>query len=314
MKIILIALVFCTVLFLYLHIYFHIKTSNDLEIYEIEKPSKETLEEICDLRQPVMFDFVNERLNESCNINSMNKNYGAFDVKVRNIKHNDDNEEMYMPITLSAVTQLFKNDKESKYIIEKNQDFLEETGIVKNFRYNDALLRPYMVSSCNYDIMSASHHLVTPFKYDLNYRNFYLVTQGSVNVKLAPPKSSKYLYPNKDYENFEFSSPINPWNVQHQYRPDFDKIKCLEVTLKPGSMFFIPAFWWYSFQFEKETSLCSFKYMTYMNAVACFPQYFMKMLQSQNVKRNTVKHIENNKEETSTNNEATAIETETKNQ
>ena len=54
--------------------------------------------------------------------------------------------------------------------------------------------------------------------------------------------------------------------------------------------------------------------MTYMNAVACFPQYFMKMLQSQNVKRNTVKHIENNKEETSTNNEATAIETETKNQ
>ena len=32
------------------------------------------------------------------------------------------------------------------------------------------------------------------FRYDLNYRNYYTVTQGSISVKLSPPKSSKYLY------------------------------------------------------------------------------------------------------------------------
>ena len=57
MKIIFSMIIFCLVLFLYLHIFFHLKTSNDLEIYEIEQPSKDKLEEICDLRQPVRFDY-----------------------------------------------------------------------------------------------------------------------------------------------------------------------------------------------------------------------------------------------------------------
>ena len=38
------------------------KTSDDLEVYTIERPSKETLEEICNIRQPVVFEFNNERL------------------------------------------------------------------------------------------------------------------------------------------------------------------------------------------------------------------------------------------------------------
>ena len=285
-------LIFCVVLFIYLHIFFQLKTSNDLEIFEIEQPSKENLEEICDLRQPVTFEFNNERLNDTCSLRSIHVNYGAFDIKVRNLKNADDESEMYIPLTLNAGIQLFHNDTEKKYISEKNQDFLEETGLVKSFRYNDAFLRPYMVSKCEYDILTASNDIRTPFKYDVNYRNFYLVTQGVVKVIMAPPKSSKYLYPNNDYENFEFSSPINPWNVQHQYKPDFDKIKCLELTLRPNTMLYIPAFWWYSFEFSDDTSLCSFKYRTYMNTFANFPKYFIRFLQTQNVKRNVVKKME----------------------
>ena len=45
--------IFCLVLFLYLHVQFQLKTSNELEIYEIENElTKEKMEEICDLRQP----------------------------------------------------------------------------------------------------------------------------------------------------------------------------------------------------------------------------------------------------------------------
>jgi len=43
-------LVFCIVLFLYLHIQFHLKRSNDLEVYEIDQPSKQRLEEVCDMK------------------------------------------------------------------------------------------------------------------------------------------------------------------------------------------------------------------------------------------------------------------------
>ena len=41
MKLIVAVLIFCLVLFLYIHIFYHLKTSNDLEVYEIEQPSKD---------------------------------------------------------------------------------------------------------------------------------------------------------------------------------------------------------------------------------------------------------------------------------
>jgi len=289
MELILNMLIFCIVLFLYLHIYFHLKTSDDLEIYEIDQPSKDKLEEICDLRQPVIFDFANERLLESCKRQTILDTYGAFDVKIRNVQNEaSDEEELYVPISFISGIKALKEDADKKYLIENNGDFLEETGMIKSFRYNDSFLRPYMVSNCSYDYIAGSNGSCTPFRYDLNYRNYYLVTEGSVKIKLSPPRSDKYLYRQNDYENFEFRSPVNAWNVQQQYKPDFDKIKCLEVVVKKGQMIFIPAFWWNTIKFEDDASVCVFKYKTYMNTVAIFPQLFMRFLQTHNVKRNII--------------------------
>jgi hypothetical protein len=285
-------LIFCIVLFLYLHIYFQLKTSNDLEVYEIEQPSKDKLEEICDLRQPVIFDYQNDSLLESCKINTVAEHYSAFDVKLRNVKELDENTDLHIPITLKVALSLFNNDKDSKYIIEKNNDFLEETGLIKNFKYNDAFLRPPMVSNCFYDMVSASQNTETPLQYNVNYRNFYLVTHGKIKIKLIPPKSARYLYPTDDYENFEFRSPLNPWEIQRQYKADFDKIKTLEIELTPGKIIYIPAYWWYSVKFmEPLTSVCVFKYRTYMNTVAILPKLCMKTLQRQNTKREIVKKV-----------------------
>jgi hypothetical protein len=118
-----------------------------------------------------------------------------------------------------------------------------------------------------------------------------VLTQGSAQIKMAPPQSTKYLYPNYDYDNFEFSSPVNPWNVQPNYSADFDKIKCLEFTLTPGKTLFIPAYWWYSIKFNKNSSISCLFYRTYMNNVAISPYIGMHALQIQNVKRESVKKI-----------------------
>jgi hypothetical protein len=285
-------LIFCIVLFLYLHIYFQLKTSNDLEVYEIEQPSKEKLEEICDLRQPVIFDYHNESLLETCKLSQIVEHYGAFDVKLRNVKEVDDNTDLHIPVTLNAALALLNGDKESKYVSEKNGDFLEETGIVKNYKYNDAFLRPPMVSNCFYDLLTASKNTETVLQHSVNYRNFYLVTHGVIKIKLIPPKSARYLYPNEDYENFEFRSPLNPWAIQRQYKADYDKIKTLEIELTPGKIIYIPAYWWYSIKFmEPLSSVCVFKYRTYMNTVAILPKLCMKTLQRQNTKREIVKKV-----------------------
>jgi hypothetical protein len=291
MKIIFGLFIFCLVLFLYLHILFHLKTSNDLEMYEVDECSKEKLEEICDLRQPALFDFNNKQIMETTNKNYILNHYHAFEVKIRNSKDDDPNSELYIPLPLHAAVKLFSDDQTASYLSENNSDFLQETGVIKHMSYNDEILRPYMVSNCNYDILMGSKDTCTPFRYEVNYRNFFLVTQGSAQLKLAPPQSTRYLYPNYDYENFEFRSPVNPWSPQPKYSAEFDKIKCLEFTLYPGKILYIPSYWWYSIKLQQDTSISCFHYRTYMNNIAIVPYLFMHTLQIQNVKRETNKKV-----------------------
>jgi hypothetical protein len=287
--------VFCIILFFYLHIQFHLKTSDDLEIYEIEQASKDKMEEICDLRQPVLFD-CDEDINkiiETTNKSVLLDNYPVFEIKIRdNALGAALEEELYVPLPLHIACKLFKEDSNAVYFSENNMDFLTETGVIKNMTYNDEFLRPRLVSNCNYDVMFGSVGLETPFRYELNYRNYFVVTQGSLSIKMAPPKSSRYLYPVNDYENFEFRSPINPWTPQPKYKADFDKIKCLEIVLSPGKFLFIPAYWWYSFKFSENTSVSCFRYRTYMNNIAISPNIAMYALQNQNVERKIAKKID----------------------
>lgn len=295
--------IFCVVLFFYLHIYFHLKTSDDLEVYEIYNPSKDKLEEICDLRQPVIFDYASGddgvglgedivEFRRNVDLTAIKQSYGAFDVKVKNIKdsHTSSQEsELYVPLTMASAHQLMKADTSSKLISEKNIDFLEETGILKRFQYSDDFLRPPMVSTCDYDYTFASEGAETQLQYSCFYRNYFMPIQGSVKIILIPPKSTKYLYAKTDYEAFEFVSPVSPWNVQPIYKTDYAKIKTLEVELVPGKIIFIPAYWWYSIKYVNDAVICSFKYRTYMNTVAILPSLFLHFLQKQNVKRSTVK-------------------------
>lgn len=280
--------IFCVVLFLYLHIYYHLKTSSDLEVYTIEQPSKNKLEEICDLRQPVIFEFSNSRLLESCNLANLDDNYGAFDIKVRDVTQNDDTSEPYLPFLFKEAIKIFQNDKESKYITENNSEFLNETGAIKNYKYNDSFLRPSMVSRCSYDFWSGSINSRTPLRYNLDYRNFIYLTSGKAKLKLIPPSSSKYLNLEKDYDNFEFRSPVNPWDIQNEYKADFDKIKVLDLDIVPGYIIFIPAYWWYSIEYEELSSICVFKYRTYMSTLSIMHYIFLSFLQKQNVKMEIV--------------------------
>lgn len=286
--------VFLLILFIYIHVYFQLKTSNDLEIYEIEQGSKDKMEEICDIRQPVIFDFDSEKIIQYSNKTYLLDNYKAFEIKIRNTKDTNYDSEIYMPLPLDAAIKLFNEDTKESYFSEKNTEFLNETGIIKHFQYNDEFLRPYMVSNCNYDIMFGSENTITPFRYELNYRNYFLITEGAIKIKLSPPKSSKYLHLVKDYENFEFRSLINPWKPEQKYVADFDKIKCLDVTINIGQTIHIPAYWFYSIKFLKNSSVSCFRYRTYLNNIAIIPHITLYALQLQNIKHEVIKKMDIN--------------------
>ena len=289
MDLLITACIFCIVLFFYLHIFYQLKTSNDLEVYELENISKDDFEDVCNLRQPIVFDCAMHELIDKCRISYLLSSCGAFDVNIRNIK---EDAEFHIPIQLNRCANIIHHDVNSAYLTENNNDFLEDSGLNNIYKNNDSYLRPYMASKCMYDIMSASNNCHTHLKYEVNYRNYLLVTEGSIKITLIPPKATRFLHPIDDYDNFEFRSPIHPWNVQSQYKTDFEKVKTVEVVLAHRKMIYIPAYWWYSIQFmNSSTTVCSFKYRTHMNELAIVPKTIMKLLQQLNTKSEVVKKM-----------------------
>ena len=100
----------------------------------------------------------------------------------------------------------------------------------------------------------------------------------------------KYLYVNKDYENFKFTSSVDILNPQDEYKNDFDKVKFMKVILAPNKLLQIPAYWFFSIKIlESDTLISNFKYTTYMNSLAMSPELFIKFLQNNNIKQNLAK-------------------------
>jgi len=255
----------CFVVVIYIHIFFQLKTSNDLEIYEIQMPSKQKLEEVCNFKQPVVFNYTEDTLM-NCNVSSLQE-YVAFDVYVW------DEQYVKVPLPLEKAMELFKT---KKYATMNNSEFLNETMAKRYFTVTDLALRPPLVSSIHYDVMFGSDQYKTRLQYSKYYRNYFLVTTGSVTIKLAPPRNSMFLNEIKNYETQEFYSELNPWSETNK------KVKFLEIVLTQGQLIYIPAYWWYSIRLEKDACVCMYKYSTIMNVVATLPDLAIGFLQKQN--------------------------------
>lgn len=291
MDIILVPLIFCVALFIYLHICFHNKRSDDLELYEIDNISKDKLEEVCDLKQPVIFNFDNSDIQKIFNKTNIKNTYGVFDINVRDTKKDiNDNELLYLNLNFDKAVNIFENDKDEKYLTENNSDFLEETGLIKMLKINDLYLRPHLIMNSYYDIQFGSNKSRTPFKYEMYNRNYILVTEGSIKLKLSPSKYKKYLFVKNDYENFEFKSEINPWDVNYQHKDEFNKVKCLEVELNKGQIIYVPPYWFYSIEFGKDSMICNFKYQTYMSNLSISHHLLINILQNHNIQRKYIKN------------------------
>ena len=58
---------------------------------------------------------------------------------------------IFLPIILSKGLTVLSEDTKAKFITENNNDFLEETSLIKTFKANDEFLRPNMLASTYYD-------------------------------------------------------------------------------------------------------------------------------------------------------------------
>jgi hypothetical protein len=286
-------LVFLIILFLYIHIINQLKTSEDLEIYEMDYSTNSQLQEVCEVKQPVLFEFesVYTDIFENLSKEEIFSKYGSYDVKIKDCRDYDQSTDSvdYVVLSLQSSQSLLESDSGSHYFSENNEELVNESGLSSEYKELDTYLKPSFTLQSKYDIMFGSQNTATPLRYHLNYRQFFIVKSGKIHVKMTPMKSKKYLKPIKDYDNYEFRSPINVWNPQPEYFHEMDKLKFLEFDVHAGHVLYIPAYWWYSIKYEKDTIIYSATYNSIMNCVAHLPQWVLYFLQQHNIYKKIAK-------------------------
>lgn len=293
MQILINFIIFIIVLFFYIHINFQLSTSDDLEIYEVDELTKERLEELCNIKQPLLFNYYSPDLDNNLNLSSLLENYKNFDINLRNIIDFSLDDNIFIPINLSDGYNLFSKDLSNTYISESNQDFINETTLHKKIISNDIFLRPYLCSNCQYDLIFGSENSYTPLRYSLNNRNYLYVIDGEIDIMLTIPNNYKYLEIIKDYANFEFRSKYNPY--YNNKEKNLDKIKFLTVKMKKNDIIYIPFKWIYTFRINNpKTIICYMKYSVIMNTLAILPEIFLQFLQNKNIKHNFLNTIKLN--------------------
>ena len=280
-------IIFVIVFFCYIHVINEYKVSEDLEVYEMDYSSNSILQEICDIRQPVIF----ERHNK---INFPSLEAFKQTVAIKDLKDYIDNKNSIESIELpcSSFLQLIKNDSSARYLSENNQTFIDESGLEKFFLDLDIELKSNNLVTKRHDIMIASNNVCTPFRYHTDSRRFLYVTRGSLKMKMTSKKFTKYLDEIKDFESLEFRSPIDVWNLDNS--KIIDKIQFIEFDIPCGHIIYIPSFWWYSMKFnESDTIVLECRYSSVSNKVAFIFDSFRHYLQEYNIVRGVKRVVVN---------------------
>ena len=111
-----------------------------------------------------------------------------------------------------------------------------------------------------------------------------------MDITLTIPDNKKYLHIEKDYNNNEFYSTIDIYNVTDNFIKDYNKIKFMKLVLNKGDLLYIPSYWFYSIRLTtNETNIINFKYETYTSVVSILPTIIQSYLQNKNIKNNFLK-------------------------
>ena len=275
-------LIFIVLFFLYVHINAHYKTSEDLEIYEMDYNTNEHLQDICNVKQPTLFDFrtccpeLFSFNGEPCPI-TLDKLCEKYDKYLVKVKNNNDYWSYppldvvdSVPLSLGNYRTLAMTDSKSRYYTDGNQFFVEDSGLQHIMEKTDEYLKPNFTINKTYDMIHGTPGCKLPMQYHNHFRKFLIVTSGRIHVKMTPWKSTKYLHLIKDYENYEFRSAMNIWTPdanKNKMRSDFDRIQFIDFDVHEGYVLYIPPYWWYSIEIADNTNTIILS-VTYDSAIS----------------------------------------------
>ena len=268
-------LIVCIIILFYIHLQAQFKTSNDLELYEILNPSRIELHELCDIKQPILFNNneIFSLLGTSAEI--LCNEYGTHEINIReslNITNTNTNIKNNELVFLSDGLKLFDTDTDCSnnkiFISENNNQFIIDTRLNISLRKLDDALRPNRTVRYNYDCIIGSMNFTSLLKSNIHCSYYIMVMDGEIELKLFTPINYKYLYDGTDVIENMLTSKINVWDVQDDMSDRLCKTKSMTFNVKKGQIIFLPPHWWYSYKFKVKTILYTAKYITFMNLIS----------------------------------------------
>ncbi len=262
---------FLLIFFIYSQLAFQLKKGDELALYEIDYTTNAELNNCANLKQPFIFQFSNrEPFFKHNNATALTAEYGSFDTYLCESKdYFENNHKPCVKLSLNAVNSLMNADTTGAYFSHMNASFIEEAGIKKRFQHMDTMLQTPLCVAANYDVLMGTG--IMPCMYHTYERKYLYAVGGRITVKMTPWRSNKYMIVEKDYRRMVFSSPLNIWNPQEPYMQGYNKMKFIEAEVHDGCLLYVPPFWFYSVQFEKDnkdTVVYEFNYGSVMNVFA----------------------------------------------
>ena len=287
-------LTFVLVALFYLHVVGQYTTGNDLEMYESDYIDPTTLQETCNVMQPVIFEW---KVKVPSPIKFMETSKFVMQVKdTRDYfdKPPTQNPESVSLLCASVVQLMRKHVQHAHYFSESNGSFMEDSGFLKNPKYVelDRVLKPPYTVTSSYDLLTGSQGVGLPLRYHTQTRKFLYVTSGKIAVKMTTWKNREWLDVTKDFENYDFRSPYNLWAGEHEVE---DTLQFLNFEVIQGSVLYVPAFWFYTIQYlETDTVIIEYNYSTFVNKMAFALDAGQYYLQQQNITKKATKCIYTN--------------------
>lgn len=284
-----IALTFIIVLFIYIHIQFQLTTSDEKDVYVLHDIVYIPMEEVFDLKQPVVFHTFSPEDYDI--LRGVNKHIIHSDYKTKDIQVCDTTRTTYhtnVPSSLQSAVSLFDKDIESRYYASNNDNFvktcLSDTNSnsqsatnLRLLKKHHSILVPPLKSRESYDIIFGSNGATTILQYSIMYRNFFTVTNGTLEIKMIHPSKISDLTVNvkPDYYNMGFftESNVNVWDDNNNGR-----LETITTMLQEGETICIPPYWLYSFKLTKDTFVWRSSYNTYMTEMATLHHRILHML------------------------------------
>ena len=275
--------VFLVILFCYVHVQHQFKSGEDLEIYEYDVTTIKALQEMLELKQPVLFQL---DLALGNNIEPLE----FLEIKDRRDYQCDILNKSVETIQLSgeSARRLMETDTKGWFYSNRNKP---NPSWKSFFSKMDKSLKPAFSFYTETDLIYGSKNARTTTSFHRESHVFLYVppetNRGSIRLKMTPPKSKLFLNPVIDYTYFE------NWSSVDLFEPH-EKLQCIDFYVKPGYVVFIPPYWFYSIEFqEKENEVCMVKYTTGANFLANLKHIGFFHMQQQNIQEKWWKPLQN---------------------